>query len=89
MEMASTQLAMRMIGSVGRLDQHRMRTGRLEDEDWEKLTTALGKLNEAPIFIENIATGKPVSSATFSAILIENAVLPMDGRPATIIKSPP
>jgi replicative DNA helicase len=52
MEMASTQLAMRMIGSIGRLDQHRMRTGRLEDEDWEKLTTALGKLNEAPIFID-------------------------------------
>ncbi len=52
MEMPSTQLAMRMIGSVGRLDQHRMRTGRLEDEDWEKLTTALGKLNEAPVFID-------------------------------------
>jgi replicative DNA helicase len=52
MEMGATQLAMRMIGSVGRLDQHRMRTGRLEDDDWEKLTTALGKLNEAPIFID-------------------------------------
>ncbi|HEY0268646.1 MAG TPA: replicative DNA helicase [Methyloradius sp.] len=52
MEMAATQLAMRMIGSVGRLDQHRMRTGRLEDEDWIKLTTALGRLNEAPIFID-------------------------------------
>lgn len=52
MEMAATQLAMRMIGSVGRLDQHRMRTGRLEDEDWVRLTTALGRLNEAPIFID-------------------------------------
>ncbi len=52
MEMAATQLAMRMIGSVGRLDQHRMRTGRLEDEDWIKLTNALGRLNEAPIFID-------------------------------------
>ena len=52
MEMAATQLAMRMIGSVGRLDQHRMRTGRLEDEDWVRLTTALGKLNDAPIFID-------------------------------------
>jgi replicative DNA helicase len=52
MEMGGTQLAMRMIGSVGRLDQHRMRNGNLEDEDWEKLTTALGKLNEAPIFID-------------------------------------
>ncbi len=52
MEMAATQLAMRMIGSVGRLDQHRMRTGRLEDEDWVRLTTALGRLNDAPIFID-------------------------------------
>ncbi len=52
MEMAATQLAMRMIGSVGRLDQHKMRTGRLEDEDWVRLTTALGKLNDAPIFID-------------------------------------
>ncbi len=52
MEMAATQLVMRMIGSVGRLDQHKMRTGRLEDEDWVRLTTALGKLNDAPIFID-------------------------------------
>jgi replicative DNA helicase len=52
MEMGATQLATRMIGSIGRLDQHRMRTGQLEDEDWEKLTTALGRLNEAPIFID-------------------------------------
>lgn len=52
MEMASTQLATRMIGSVGRLDQHRMRNGNLEDEDWERLAMALGRLNEAPIFID-------------------------------------
>ncbi len=52
MEMGATQLATRMIGSVGRLDQHKMRTGRLEDEDWERLTTALGKLNDAPIYID-------------------------------------
>jgi replicative DNA helicase len=55
MEMAATQLAMRMIGSVGRLDQHKMRTGRLEDEDWVRLTTALGKLNDAPLFIDESA----------------------------------
>ena len=52
MEMGATQLATRMIGSVGRLDQHRMRTGKLQDEDWEKLTTALGKLNDAPVYID-------------------------------------
>lgn len=52
MEMAATQLAMRMIGSVGRIDQHRMRTGRLDDDDWARLATALGKLNDAPIHVD-------------------------------------
>ncbi|MEO8537371.1 MAG: replicative DNA helicase [Betaproteobacteria bacterium] len=52
MEMSATQLAMRMIGSVGRLDQHRLRTGRLQPDDWDKLSTALGRLNEAPILID-------------------------------------
>jgi replicative DNA helicase len=52
MEMGATQLALRMIGSVGRLDQHKLRTGRLAAEDWDKLSTALGRLNEAPIVID-------------------------------------
>ena len=52
MEMGATQLALRLIGSVGRLDQHKLRTGRLAAEDWEKLTSALGRLNEAPILID-------------------------------------
>ena len=52
MEMGGTQVAMRMLGSVGRLDQHRLRTGRLRDEDWPRLTHAVGKLNDAPIHID-------------------------------------
>ena len=52
MEMGASQLALRLIGSVGRLDQHKLRTGRLAAEDWEKLTGALGRLNEAPILID-------------------------------------
>lgn len=52
MEMSGTQLAMRMLGSVGRLDQHRLRTGRLNDEDWPRLTHAIQKMNEAQIFID-------------------------------------
>jgi len=55
MEMGGAQLVMRMIGSVGRLDQHKLRTGRLEDEDWQKMTYALGKLNDAPLFIDESA----------------------------------
>jgi replicative DNA helicase len=52
MEMGGTQLAMRMIGSVGKLDQQKIRTGRLQDEDWLRLTNAVGKLNDAPLFID-------------------------------------
>jgi replicative DNA helicase len=52
MEMGATQLAMRLIGSVGKLDQHKLRTGRLASEDWDKLSAALGRLNEAPILID-------------------------------------
>ena len=52
MEMGGSQLAMRMLGSVGRLDQHRLRTGRLNDEDWPRLTHAIQKMNDAQIFID-------------------------------------
>ncbi|HMK15039.1 MAG TPA: replicative DNA helicase [Burkholderiales bacterium] len=52
MEMSGTQLVMRMMGSVGRLDQHKVRTGKLQDEDWQKLTHAVGKLNDASIYID-------------------------------------
>ena len=52
MEMGATQLAMRILGSIARVDQHKMRTGRLNDEEWSRLSTAMGKLHEAPIFID-------------------------------------
>jgi replicative DNA helicase len=52
MEMGAGQLALRMLSSVGRLDQQRLRTGRLFDEDWPKLTSAIQKMHEAPLFID-------------------------------------
>ncbi len=52
MEMGGAQLVMRMMGSVGRLDQHKVRTGKLQDDDWHNLTYAVGKLNDAPIHID-------------------------------------
>jgi len=55
MEMAGTQLVMRMMGSVGKLDQHKVRTGRLQDDDWQRLTYAVGKLNDAPLYIDESA----------------------------------
>lgn len=52
MEMGGTQLAMRMLCSVGRIDQQRVRSGRLIDEDWARLTAATEKMQEAQIFID-------------------------------------
>ena len=52
LEMSGPQLAMRFLSSVGRLDAHRIRTGRLNDDEWDKMTVALGKLHGAPIHID-------------------------------------
>ncbi|MDB5926786.1 MAG: primary replicative helicase [Betaproteobacteria bacterium] len=55
MEMSGPQLAMRMIGSVGRVDQHELRTGTFKEDDWSKLVDAVGKLNEAQMYIDDTA----------------------------------
>jgi len=52
MEMGGTQLAMRMLGSVGRIDQQRLKTGRLTEGDWPNLTHAIQKMNDAQIYID-------------------------------------
>jgi len=60
MEMGGVQLAMRMLGSVGKLDQHRLRTGKLIDEDWPRLTAAIQKMNEAQVFIDETPGLNPI-----------------------------
>lgn len=59
MEMPSDSLAMRMMSSLGRIDQHRIRTGKLEDEDWPRVTSAVHMLSEAPLFIDDSAALSP------------------------------
>jgi len=59
LEMPGEQLAMRMLSSMGRIDASRMRTGKLEDEDWPKLTNAVGRMAEAPIFIDDTSGMSP------------------------------
>lgn len=53
LEMSMEQLALRMLCSVGRIDSQRIRTGRLHDSDWPKLTRATGMLTDAPIYIDD------------------------------------
>ena len=53
MEMPADQLIIRMLSSIGRIDQTRIRNGKLEQEDWPKLTTAVNKLRDVPLYIDD------------------------------------
>ncbi len=52
MEMGASQLALRLVGSLGRIDQQRLRTGALHDDEWGRLTEAVEKLTKAKLFID-------------------------------------
>ena len=60
MEMPGEQLAMRMMSSLGRINAHRVRTGKLEDDDWPRLTSAIGMLADAPLFIDDTPALSPM-----------------------------
>ncbi len=59
MEMPADSLTLRMISSLGRIDQHRIRSGKLNDEDWPRLTSAVNMLSNAKIFIDDTAAMSP------------------------------
>ncbi|MBL8377089.1 MAG: replicative DNA helicase [Burkholderiales bacterium] len=52
MEMGGAQLAMRMLGSIGRIDLHRLRTGRLDDSEFSRFATAFERLQAANLHID-------------------------------------
>ncbi|HWP94417.1 MAG TPA: replicative DNA helicase [Gammaproteobacteria bacterium] len=53
MEMSSAQLVTRLISSYGAIDQSKLRTGRLDEHDWPKVTRAIEKLSQAPLYIDD------------------------------------
>ena len=53
MEMSAEQLSFRMLSSIGRIGQQRLRTGKLHDEDWPRVDSAVAMMSEAPIFIDD------------------------------------
>ena len=59
LEMPADQLVTRMLSSLGRIDQTRVRTGTLEEEDWPKLTTAVNMMRDKPLFIDDQAGISP------------------------------
>jgi len=59
MEMPGDQLAMRMMSSLGRIDQHNLRTGKLQDHDWPRLTSSVAMLSKARLFIDDTPALSP------------------------------
>ncbi|MCC5856977.1 MAG: replicative DNA helicase [Ectothiorhodospiraceae bacterium] len=53
MEMPADALAMRMLSSLGRVELQKIRTGKLDDEDWPRLTSTMSLLSEARLFIDD------------------------------------
>jgi replicative DNA helicase len=53
MEMPADSLIIRMLSSVGHIDQTRLRNGKLEQEDWPKLSAAVTKLKDVPLYIDD------------------------------------
>lgn len=63
LEMPAEELVSRMLASLGRIDQQKVRTGQLADDDWPKLTSASMQLNDATILIDDNASATPTSIA--------------------------
>jgi replicative DNA helicase len=55
MEMGAAQLAVRIVGSIGRINQSNLRTGKLTDEEWPRLTEAIEKLRNISLHIDESA----------------------------------
>jgi len=59
LEMPAAQLVTRMLSSLGRINQTKVRNGQLEDDDWPKLTAAVNMLKNKPLFIDDQAGISP------------------------------
>jgi replicative DNA helicase len=59
MEMGAAQLALRLVGSLGRIDQGHLRTGKLADDEWGRLSEAVEKLGKVSMYIDESAALSP------------------------------
>lgn len=64
LEMPAEQLVLRMISSLGRIDQHKVRTGQLNDADWPRVTSAVSVLAESKLYIDDTAALTPLELRT-------------------------
>lgn len=59
MEMSGEQIAMRLISSWGRINQHKLRTGKLEQTDWNLLGSAVAQLSSVPLYVDDTPALSP------------------------------
>ena len=59
LEMPADSIVIRMLASLGRIDQTKVRTGKLDDDDWPRLTSAVNLLNDRKLFIDDTAGISP------------------------------
>jgi len=59
MEMPGESLSMRMISSLGRIDQHNLRTGQIKDDDWARITSTVSMLSQTKVFVDDTAALSP------------------------------
>ena len=60
MEMSASSLAQRMISSLGRVNSHSTRTGKLEERDWNRIDGAIQQIKNAPIYIDDTPSLTPI-----------------------------
>ncbi|MEX1057649.1 MAG: DnaB-like helicase C-terminal domain-containing protein, partial [Natronospirillum sp.] len=80
LEMPSEQLVQRMLSSVGRINQTRVRTGKLMPDDWQRLTNAVNKVHDRSLFIDDTAGISPSEMRSRTRRLVRE-----HGRPAVIM----
>ncbi len=78
LEMPAESLIFRMLSSIGRIDQTKLRTGQLAEEDWPGFNNAVAKLKDRPLFIDDSAGVSPMEMrARARRIIRENGQLGM------------
>ena len=66
MEMGASQLAIRIVGSIGRIDQQRLRTGKLNQEEWPRLAEAIEKLRNVSLHIDETPSLTPMELRAYA-----------------------
>lgn len=59
MEMPGDAIVMRMLSSLGRINQHNLRTGKIDDDEWPRVTSGISMLAEVPLFIDDTPALSP------------------------------